>query len=272
MEETLDFLINYFINENPNMKIDVNKIPNNLEEKKKAYRAICNMRQARPLDEEILKKDDWYLQELLKEKELTNWEDIKTIDKKYKKLNLRLKNIDKIAIWKGDITTLKIDAIVNAGNSNGQGCFMPLHSCIDNIIHSNSGIRLRLACFEEMKKINYRLQPGRCILTPGFNLPAKYVITTVGPQMIGYVNKKMEDQLADCYKYSMFLALKNGIRTIAFPCISTGVYRFPNDLAAKIATEAVDEVLNQNGDKFDKIIFDVYSDQDLKYYERYISE
>lgn len=263
--ENLDFLIQYLLKEG-NHNIDY--LPENKHDKKKLYRALVNVREPNPISEEFLKKEDEYLQDEIKQMDITVIEDIKTISEKYK--NFSVKNSDKICLWQGDITKLKIDSIVNAGNSQGLGCFLPNHNCIDNQINTFAGVRLRLACNEIMKTLNYNLETGKAMITKGYNLPAKNVIQTVGPIIYDEVSKEQEELLSDCYRNSLKLAIENGIRTIAFPCISTGVFRFPKDLASKIAIKTVDEFIDENKDKLDKVIFNLWSDEDVIIYERNI--
>lgn len=259
--EKLDYLIRYLLDENTDIKID--RIPNDEISKKKLYRSLCNIREPNAISKEYIKYENEYLQEELKKKEIVEIKNIKSINELLQKSNLKYNN--QICLWKGDITTLKADAIVNAGNSQGLGCFIPCHKCIDNAIHSASGVELRLECNEIMKKIG-KLQTGKAFITSGYNLPSKYVIHTVGPIIYENVTEKEIGELKSCYINSLELANENNIKTIAFPCISTGEFRFPKDLASKIAIEAVEEYLNTNKDKFEKIIFNVFSDEDYEIY------
>ena len=255
--EKLDFLIGYLLNENKNIKIE--RIPQNITEKKKLYRSLCNIREAKPISEEYLQKENEYLQEELKKKYITKVQSILPIKKS------KLGN--KICLWKGDITTLEIDAIVNAGNSQGLGCFIPCHKCIDNQINTFAGISLRLECNKIMKDKNYFLDTGKAFITKGYNLPAKYIIHTVGPVIYNNVTKKEEKQLMDCYINSLKLAMKNGIRTIAFPCISTGEFKFPKEKASKLAISAVKSFLDEYAGGLEKVVFNVYGEEDYKIYE-----
>ena len=152
----------------------------------------------------------------------------------------------------------------------GFGCFIPCHKCIDNQIHSNAGISLRLECNEIMKNKNYFLETGKAFITQGYNLPAEYVIHTVGPIIYDKVTEKEVKELQECYINSLNLAKENKIRTIAFPCISTGEFRFPKEQASQIAIEIVNGFLNENREYFDKVIFNVYGEEDYKIYERNI--
>ena len=266
--EKLDFLIDYLLNENTEIK--VNNIPENEFGKKRLYRSLCNIREAKAISDKYLEIENEFLQEELKKKDTTNIKDIQTISKTIKESNL--KNKDKICLWKGDITTLQIDSIVNAANSQGLGCFIPCHKCIDNQINTFAGISLRLECNEIMKEKDYFLETGKAIITNGYNLPAKYVIHTVGPIIYDKVTDKEIKELQECYINSLNLAKENKIRTIAFPCISTGEFRFPKEQASKIAIESVDRFLNKNRNYFDKVIFNVYGEEDYKIYERNIKK
>ncbi len=261
--EKIDYLIEYLLKESGREKMDYSS-----KDKKSLYRALVNVRQANPISEEFLKAEDEYLQEELKSKEVTDANTIMSIKEIYNNSNLI--NSDKICLWQGDITKLKIDAIVNAGNSQGLGCFLPNHNCIDNQINTFAGVRLRLACNEIMKGLNYNLETGKAIITRGFNLPAKYVIQTVGPIIEKEVTISKENELSNCYKNSLELAIKNNIRTVAFPCISTGVYNFPKEKASRIAIQIVDEFISSNHSKIDKVIFNLWDNEDLRIYERNI--
>lgn len=246
--EELDYLIKYLLNEsNQNIDIHIGKL-----EKKNLYRALVNIRQPKPISDEFLKVEDKYLQKELNKKEIIN-----TYDRK---------SLDKICLIQGDITKLKIDAIVNAANSQGLGCFVPNHNCIDNQIQTFAGVRMRLECDQYMKTIDYNLKTSKCFITKGYNLPAKNVIHVVGPIIEYEVTLEKEKQLANCYKNCLELAEKNNIKMIAFPGISTGVFRFPKDRAAQIAVETVKEYLNSN-DNFDKVVFVAYTDEDYNYYK-----
>lgn len=259
----LDYLIKYLLRESGRENFDFSN-----RDKKSLYRALVNVRQPNPISKEFLNMEDKYLQEELKKNITTSINDIKTVKEKY---NIsKIANSNKICIWQGDITKLNIDAIVNAGNSQGLGCFIPNHNCIDNQINTFAGVRLRLACNEIMKNLDYNLETGKAIITKGYNLPAQYVIQTVGAIVELQVTEKNKNELANCYKNSLELAIQNNIRTIAFPCISTGVFRFPKDLACKIAIETVDNFISKNSNKIDKVVFILWSDEDVKIYEQNI--
>lgn len=252
--EKLNYLIDYLIKENKN--INVKKIPQNLNDKKILYRSLCNIRPPMPIKDEYIKIEDEYLKEEVTTKGITNSKDINSF------VNY---NETQICLWQGDITSLKIDVIVNAANSEGLGCFMPCHKCIDNCIHSASGVKLRLECNKIMNEIGI-LQTGKCFITAGYNLPSKYIIHTVGPIVYESVTEKEKLELKECYINSLNLAKKNNIKEIAFPCISTGIFGFPKQLASEIAIKTIKDYLNENEKFFNKIIFNVYSEEDYKMY------
>ena len=261
--EKIDYLIKYLLKESYREEFDYTN-----KDKKSLYRALVNVREPRDISEEFLKIEDEYLNEELKQKDVTDVKDIKTVKEVYEKYNI--KNADKICLWQGDITKLQIDAIVNAANSQGLGCFLPNHNCIDNQIHTFAGVRLRQECNEYMKIIDYNLETSHCFITKGYNLPAKNVIHTVGPIVKFELTDKLRNLLADTYINCLNCAVENGSRTISFPCISTGVFRFPKEEACKIAIKTVDEFLSKNKDKLDKVIFNLWSREDVEIYERYI--
>ena len=256
--DKLLFLIDFLMKEkNYKYDEDLNKtIKENDEEKLYNYfRCLMNIRSPDDISEEYLKIEDEYLQERVKNKRITSIDDIKPIE-------------DNLFIWKGDITTLKIDAIVNAANSAMLGCFVPLHKCIDNAIHSASGTRLRLYCNDIMKG-NFE-KTGGCIITPAFNLPSKYVLHTVGPIIENEVSKNDERLLYNCYKSCLETAKNNNIKSIAFCSISTGEFRFPNELASSIAVKAVKDFLENTGYNI-KIVFNVFKDLDYKLYNNILN-
>ena len=273
-KQRLNYLISILLSET-NYKI---KIPENLNEKHYIYKSLCNIRSPNPLPKEFITTENAYLQDRLKSFPLTNINQIQPliITHPFLSESKKIKNLKNICLWKGDITKLQIDAIVNAGNNEGLGCFVPKHVCIDNQIHSEAGTGLRLACYEYMKKINGVLFDGEAMITNAYNLPCKKVIQTVGPcleQNQENPNQLQEKSLGECYVNSLKLLVQNNLSSIAFPAISTGLFGFPKLLAAKIAINKIDEFIsgldNSYKDKI-KVVINVYDDNNLKVYENVI--
>ena len=261
----ITYLINYLLKENSQTINNLNE--KDFEEKFKIYKTLCNIRPPNSISNEYLQNEKNFFHEFNKFRNIQNIKQIKPLEKIYPNINSKYKNI--LSLWKGDITTLEIDSIVNAANSNGLGCFQPSHKCIDNIIHTYAGVSLRLECNEKMKKIKY-LEVGEAFITKGYNLPSKYVIHTVGPMIEFNVSESKKKDLENCYLNSLKLANENHLKSIAFPCISTGIFRFPQDLASEIAIKAVIKFLDTYENNFEKIIFNVYSDTDFKIYDKNI--
>ncbi len=225
-------------------------IPHDLSGKQQLMRALMNVRPPLPATEEFLRRQDRELQWQLVDKGI--------VEPQRKGLQ----------VWQGDITRLKVDAIVNAANSELLGCFIPRHSCIDNAIHSAAGIQLREACYRIMQKQGHEETTGTAKITPGFNLPAKYVIHTVGPVIPdGKPTQEQEEQLASCYRSYLDIAEDYGLHSIAFCCISTGVFRFPRQRAAEIAVETVRTYPRKH---IKTIIFNVFTDTDYDIYQQLI--
>lgn len=240
------FLIKELIAEQPGYSNI--SIPDNKEEQKNLLRALMNVRSPGSIGADFLKIQDEYLREEIKEKGITDMASL-------------IPEEDGIYLWQGDITTLKCDAIVNAANSGMTGCYAPCHACIDNCIHTYAGVQLRLSCADIIKKQGHKEYTGSAKITPAYNLPCRYVIHTVGPIIYDKVTEKDCGLLALCYRSCMEIARKNGVGSIAFCCISTGEFHFPNDLAAQIAVRTVRE---HKGDI--KVIFNVFKDADYKIY------
>ena len=230
-------------------------IPDNEEAQKRLLRSLMNIRPPRPVSEAFLKIQDEYLGEAVAEKGVTD------------SASLPASSLDsRLVLWRGDITTLKIDAIVNAANSALRGCFVPCHSCVDNIIHSVSGIQLRLACDRIMNEQGHDEPAGRAKITPAYNLPSEYVIHTVGPIVSGPLTDQHCRQLADCYRSCLELAADNGLKSIAFCCISTGEFHFPQKKAAEIAVRTVTDYLNRDS-RIGKVVFNVFKQEDYDIYK-----
>jgi len=255
--DNLDFIISELLKEQPQFRIS--RIAENKSEKRKLMRSLMNRRHADPISEDFLNAQDAELCDQLLEMGIVelNQTNSSPID-------------NRMNLWQGDITRLKVDAIVNAANSQMLGCFVPLHSCIDNAIHSAAGIQLRMECNELMKKQGHSEPTGSAKITGGYSLPAKYVIHTVGPIIDdGNVTTKYENQLASCYHSCLKLADENILRSIAFCCISTGEYRFPNQLAAEIAVSTVMEYFEScPATVIETVVFNVYKDIDFSIYSK----
>lgn len=175
-------------------------------------------------------------------------------------------------LWQGDITALRCDAIVNAANSGMTGCYVPNHRCIDNCIHTFAGVQLRLYCEEMMEAQGHAEPTGQAKITPAYNLPCRYVLHTVGPIVGGHLTETHCRQLADCYRSCLSLAAENGLKSVAFCCISTGEFHFPNEKAAEIAVATVKEFLAQKETSVEKVIFNVFKDRDREIYEELLGE
>ena len=238
--------------------------PVNYHEKRNLLRSLMNVRWPGEASPEYLKLQDELLKEELKKKGIVRLKDIPVVEDEYPCSGI--KNADRISIWQGDITRLSVDAIVNAANSQMLGCFVPCHGCIDNAIHSAAGIQLRNECAEIMDRQGHEEPTGKAKITKGYNLPAKHVIHTVGPIVGISVTEKQREQLQSCYLSSMILAEKERLWSIAFCCISTGEFHFPNKLAAQIAVETVDRYLSKS--RLERVVFNVFKDEDLNIYKK----
>lgn len=241
-----------------------------LNEKKTTIRSLMNVRMPGIASEELLQLQDRYLQEELSGKGIVTLSNIPTIREQYGNPS---PFAERISLWQGDITRLKVGAIVNAANSQMLGCFVPCHRCIDNAIHSAAGIQLRNECNDIMdqRRIRYGRRyeepTGTATLTKAYNLPCEYVIHTVGPIVYGALNDELCRQLHNCYESVLKCCVENQIKSVAFCCISTGEFHFPNDRAAEIALETVVEFLKKNHD-MERIIFNVFQDKDREIYEK----
>lgn len=269
----LDCLIEYLLKEDP--QYSGMQVPSDLQGKRDLFRALRNVRMPKPVSEEFLRLQDEELQAQLQEKGIVRIENSKlTIDNSAGSSDCsQLSTINSqfsIHLWQGDITRLKIDAIVNAANSQMLGCFYPLHRCIDNAIHSAAGVQLREECHQLMLRQGHEEPTGQAKITKAYNLPCKHVIHTVGPIIPnGIPTKTQMEQLASCYRSIMACADENGLESVAFCCISTGEFRFPNQLAAKIVIKTVSDYLNGNPNCSVKhIVFNVFKDVDLLIYKQ----
>ena len=250
-------------------------IPQDEYERQRLIRSLMNIRMPKPISNDLFTKQDEYLQELLKEKGIVEWLEIPTVKEAY---GSTMPFADKISIWQGDITRLKVGAIVNAANARLLGCFVPCHGCIDNAIHTAAGMQLRMECHEIMNKRrkqfgnDYEEPVGTATLTKAYNLPCDYVIHTVGPIVYNRVTDNLRRDLQNCYKNVLKCCVKHKIHTVAFCCISTGEFHFPNDEAAEIARKTtVDFLQTESGAGMERVIFNVFKDEDKEIYESKIS-
>ena len=228
------------------------KIPADEQEQRNLLRSLFNIRMPIPASKEFFAVQDDYLREETKRKGITGLSALTPI-------------ADGLYLWKGDITTLRCDGIVNAANSQMLGCFAPCHGCIDNAIHTYAGVQLRLACAELMEQQGHEEETGKAKITPAYNLPCLYVLHTVGPIVQGWLTKKDRELLASCYRSCLELAEKNNLRNDAFCCISTGEFRFPNDKAAQIAIQTVKAYKAEIHSQIE-VIFNVFKETDFNIY------
>ena len=249
------WLLHALLEEMPQYQYPV--FPYTAERQWRLLRSLMNVRPPMPAGEEFLKVQDAFLREMTAEKGVTDGDSLPAC-----------KGDERLVLWQGDITTLKCDAIVNAANSQLLGCFSPCHGCIDNMIHTMSGVQLRLACHQLMQSQGHEEPTGQAKITPGFNLPAKYVLHTVGPIIDGdEVTPAAEALLASCYRSCLELAEQHHLHSVAFCCISTGVFRFPPELAAEIAIRTVKEFLRKET-CIRRVIFNVFKEDDHEIYKR----
>lgn len=232
-------------------------IPKDGSEQKRLLRALLNVRAPKPVPSEFLQVQDAYLKEELAHKHVVELSDLTPIKG------------EQLYLWQGDITTLKVDAIVNAANSQMLGCFVPGHKCIDNAIHTFAGVQLRSECFDLMKAQGHLEATGQAKITKAYNLPSKYVIHTVGPIVSGKLTEKHKALLASSYLSCLELAEQKNLDSIAFCCISTGEFHFPNEEAAKIAIRTVEEFLAKSQSKM-KVVFNVFKESDKEIYEKFL--
>ena len=244
------YLIKALLRENP--QYGDTEIPQDITSQKKLLRALMNMRTPAPAGEEFLRIQDEYLRQAIAEKGITRLSDIEPVG-------------EGLYLWQGDITTLECGAIVNAANAQMLGCFVPCHACIDNCIHTYAGIQLRNRCSEIMRAQGHEEPTGQAKITPGYNLPGKYVLHTVGPIVSGRLNERHCELLKSCYLSCLKLAEENGVESVAFCCISTGVFGFPQREAAEIAVSTV-KAYKKSAKSDIKVIFNVFRDDDLMIY------
>ncbi len=269
-EERLDYLVEEFKMDSVECK-DI-KTPKYTEGKRRMLRSLMNIRMPRNMSSEVIRVQDEYLKGCNEEKGIVTLSDIPEIR-------------NGLSIWQGDITRLAVDAIVNAANSRMLGCFVPMHTCIDNCIHTYAGIQLRAECNRQMNQLRIRYgmdyeQPTAVpMLTDGYNLPAKKIVHIVGPIVsrgTGFASQykltpELERDLADCYRNTLDMCKENDLKTVAFCCISTGVFHFPNKRAGEIAVEAVTDWMNEHPGEIERVIFNVFKEEDKDIYKDLLS-
>lgn len=248
--ERLDFLLRTLFAERPDYAEF--EVPGTTDGQWRLLRSLLNVRRPQPVSEEFLRVQDAYLQEKMKERGVTSLGTIPAVG-------------EQLHLWRGDITLLAADAIVNAANSALLGCFIPCHSCIDNVIHTYAGVQLRLACHELIRRQGHAEPIGQAKLTPAFNLPSRYVLHTVGPAVEKRPTPEDCRLLASCYRSCLETAEQNKVRSLAFCCISTGVFRFPAERAAEIAVETVADYLRRTQSPVE-VVFNVFTENDEQIY------
>lgn len=251
-QERLDFLIQSLLKENP--EYEGIKIPENEHGRKRLLRSLMNVRPPKDAAGHFLKVQDEYLTEEIRKKNVVSLADLTPVE-------------PGIYLWKGDITTIQADAIVNAANSALLGCFIPCHGCIDNAIHSAAGIQLRLECHRIMAAQGWEEPVGTAKITSAYNLPCRFVLHTVGPAIVGELTQEDCALLASCYRACLSLAEEHGLDSIVFCCISTGEFHFPNDKAAQIAVDTVRTWRNGHQSGME-VVFNVFKDTDMEIYRQ----
>ena len=248
------------LDEMPEYRVQAETFPREAAAQRRLLRSLMNVRPPRPLQADFLAVQDELLSAEREERGVVEAELLPVTAAH-----------PQIAVWQGDITRLRADAVVNAANSALLGCFVPCHGCIDNAIHSAAGLQLRNACSEIMRKQGHPEPNGRAKLTRGYNLPARYVLHTVGPIISGYVTRRDREELAACYRSCLELAAEHGLACVVFCCISTGEFHFPNQEAAEIAVKTVTQFLRQDT-SVTKVIFNVFKDIDAGIYRNLLGE
>ena len=246
------FLIDALLAERPSCRKQ--DVPNDAQRQKILLRGLLNVRPPKAVSPEFLTVQDAYLRQALAEDGITRVEDLTPVD-------------GDLYLWQGDMTRLACGAIVNAANSGMTGCYVPNHACIDNCIHTFAGVQLRLDCAELMARQGHEEPTGQAKITRAYNLPCDYVLHTVGPIVTGRVTPEDERLLASCYRACLELAEAHGVKSVAFCCLSTGVFHFPNDRAAQIAVRTVRQYKAETNSEM-KVIFNVFKDLDRELYAR----
>lgn len=252
--EKIIYLNGILLEEMPRYQSDAAQFPRDKANQRRLLRSLMNLRSPMPLKAEFLRVQDEVLSHEREEKGVVHVDELPTVPSN-----------PRISIWQGDITRLDADAIVNAANAQMLGCFCPCHGCIDNAIHSAAGSQLREECSRIMQAQGHEEPTGGAKLTHAYNLPAKYVLHTVGPIIYGRLTRRDRELLASCYRSCLELAAENGLKSVAFCCISTGEFHFPNQDAAEIAVKTVTDFLNKQT-SIKKVIFNVFKDLDAQIY------
>ena len=253
--EQIRTLNTILLKEMPQYREQAERFPADDASQRRLLRSLMNVRPPMPLDPAFLKVQNELLSAEREEKGVVDAMALPTV-----------RSDPRLAVWQGDITRLKADAIVDADNSALLGCFVPCHGCIDNAIHSAAGLQLRDECNQLMAAQGRPEPNGRAKLTKGYNLPARYVLHTVGPIVRGRVTGQNRSDLASCYRFCMELAAAHELQSVAFCCISTGEFRFPNREAAEIAVKTVREFLDRQTTSVKRVIFNVFKGIDAQIY------
>ena len=252
--EQLQFLTETLLDEMPQYRREAKRVPRGAEEQRRFLRCLMNVREPGTLSERFLQAQDELLSREREKKGVVHVAEL-----------LPIPGDERLILWQGDITRLDADAIVNAANSALLGCFRPGHNCIDNVIHSAAGLQLREECAAIMRAQGHEEPTGQAKITKGYNLPARHVLHTVGPIIDGLLTDRDRELLASCYRSCLKLAEENGLKSVAFCCISTGVFRFPKDEAARISVSTVREYLKHS--RIEKVVFCVHGDENLRIYQ-----
>lgn len=258
--EKIQYLNQILLDEMPEYQPQAARFPREDAAQRRLLRSLMNVRPPRPLNPRFLQIQDELLSAEREAKGVVDGDSLPVTPAD-----------SRVAVWQGDITRLAVDAVVDADNAALLGCFRPCHGCIDNAIHSAAGLQLRDECNEIMTAQGRPEPAGKAKLTKGYNLPAKYVLHTVGPIVQGRVSPRNRAELASCYRSCLLLAAEKSLRSVAFCCISTGEFHFPNREAAEIAVKTVTEFLRQPT-SIQKVIFNVFKDLDAEIYRGLLGE